>query len=446
MSGRARRRGGAALLVAGAGALFLLFFQHRSSSTTASPAGETIVTSASAPGLAHSTPETAAAQPIETRPLDPNASTRFIDEVLVDRTEVCANETALVTVKAHDPRANPRPLLLNVSGNRGDRVPVSFAAPGQYPVLVSASSEDRQMEVRAFTLHVRDCGGAFQYVRVMHEATEKLDTQRFVATPFFDRLECHDLPRAEMLRCNARPPSGEAYTYVWDFGDGSRETTHDGYIEHNYSHRPQDDVLSSFLVKVEVESTSLGKLTGLTSLAFENLSNANKRRLGVITPTIRLDSREGGSDGSKVTWNANVLNPDQATLTLENVSVTVTPCGGGDIRILQRRARDVFDDVTLPPGTSARRVQFSDGDLDSFCSVLFEATGFAPGGYRVQAVFGDRLRVNGVAIGPDTTDPLLRKRSERALRALEILGRDPERGEATVSEDEIRALELQGKL
>jgi hypothetical protein len=380
----------------------------------------------------------------------------FIHEVRVDRKDVCPQEPITVEVDASDTRSPRRGLRITIGQAGGSRAKVRFLAPGDHRLVIRATSDDGLEDSRELHFAVHDCGGAFQYVAVATEAAAQLDAFRFVPTPFFDKLECAQMTspdggpasRVDVAKCNATPGQGETLVYHWDFGDGSRTSTGEPYAEHSYADRPQPEVQSNFIVKVDVESSEYGTISGFTNVLLTNTSTANKLRAGVITPTITLGEQQG-SGKDALAWSAVARNPERVPLTLEDVEVTLTGCSGEEAsKSFQVRAGEVLDDTELAPGTTNTVAHLTAADVgERFCYASFKASGSSPEGYAVSALFGTRLRDDGaVTFGADTKEPELKKRYERTMRALQILGRGLDGGPATVTDDEIRALELQGKL
>jgi hypothetical protein len=142
--------------------------------------------------------------------------------------------------------------------------------------------------------------------------------------------------------------------------------------------------------------------------------------------------------------------PDSVTLSLDDAEVTLSPCTGTEEKTERRRAHAVLETTRFPPGMTATEVHLTLADLaPEWCSARLMMRGTAPSGYPVEAPLGVLLRdpVEGtLTFGPDESDPKLRKRFERVQRAIKLLGRDKGDGTATVTDDEIRKLELQGKL
>ena len=139
------------------------------------------------------------------------------------------------------------------------------------------------------------------------------------ARPFFARPECRkDSGFEAWRRCNAKPESDESLEYRWEFGDGTTQTTANGFVEHSFSDRPQNDVESRFLVKVEVVSSKAGTLTGMVAVTLSNLSAENKLANRVITPRAYAECKPWRA-GEKLRCDVTFRNPDSATLTLQDI-------------------------------------------------------------------------------------------------------------------------------
>lgn len=389
-------------------------------------------------------------RPIDVEPLDEvEGLVPLIDEILVDRKEMCTNETALVSVKL---RADaPAPVRVFVEGTSGNPVPVTYPAPGHKMLLVRVQAGlGDATDARRIALDVRDCGGRFQHVSVQAErkqGTGTSDVLRFVARPFFARPECTREGGAEAWRrCNAAPEPGETLEFRWDFADGSTQTTSSGYVEHDYSDRRQDEVESRLLVKVEVVSSESGALTGMVAVTLDNPSVENKLRNRVITPRAHAEC-EPWHEGRALRCDVTFRNPDSRTLSLQDVEATQSGCGDADPLPSSRgAARRLLSTAVVPPGVSHATLELPASEIGAkTCSIAFRAKGIAPDGFGVETIFGAVIHNPPTErLGPReaAADPEVAKRYGRVLKAMRALGREG----GTITEEEIRELELQGKL
>jgi hypothetical protein len=380
----------------------------------------------------------------------------LIEEVLVDRTELCGQEPALVSVRL---RTDARPpVRVSINGYPGNPVPVTFGAPGDRIVAVRAATPDGLEDTRLLRLSVRDCAGQFQYVKLDFASkrdTGVADVYRFAARPFLARAACApdaggpgDGGAEQWLRCNSELAPGETREYHWDFGDGTRAVSREGYIEHDFSDRQQTETESTFLVKVELISSIHGSVAGLASLVIENNGVENKLRFGVITPLAHADC--GSRNATQgLACQVTFRNPDPATITLHDVEVTAVPCDEERLpESFTWPARRVLSTTELGRGVTSASFKLGARDIPArTCSLSFRALGHA-GHLKAEALFGAQLQPQSEVLGPAEAqaDPEVKQRYERITQALKLLGRDPAASEVTISEDEIAALEMQGLL
>jgi len=334
-------------------------------------------------------------------------------------------------------------VYVKVAGRWGAQGVVSYRRPGDYAVRITADDHAGQIESRSLPLHVRDCGGSFQYVNVEPmPIASRLDTYGITARAVFARPECQSDTVVLDTRCASKAPPGEKLRYDWDFGDGQEASTLEPYVEHDYSMRPQESVESAFLVRVTVTSASQGELKGVASLNLSNLAYRNKTIGHVITV-------DGFADGvmkkdSAYTFAAHFLNHEGTTLRFDKAKVQMVPCDEPTAPVtFDVAARQVLDDVDVPPGKSA-----TTGSLrfagDTYCRAIVTLQGHAPGSLPVQTVLGTMLKPRNPTRVLDSKDPAAQPELQRTLTALALLHRNPNGG--TVTSEEISALERRGLL
>lgn len=372
--------------------------------------------------------------------------TPFIEEVLADKTEACVDEAIVFEVVARDTRTAAGPLRYRIGGKLGNPVTLSGARPGVLRVPAYALNDAGERDLRVVTVDIHDCGGGFQHVAVQAERSLASDVVRFTARPYFDRAECSSLPRDQARACNAAAEEGDSYTYTWSFGDGTTAVTSTGYAERDYSERTENEVESTFLVRVDVTSQVHGTVHGLTSVVFDNTSFENKILRRTITPQARM-SPVAWREGDSYVFDVTFTNRDEATLELDDIDVTLSQCDGDDTKHFRRPARALLESTRIPRGSSTTTLRLALGDAEQgWCGVSFAATGTA-GEFRVAAAFGSQVQSPPpIVLDSRTSDPAARRKLDRFVAALRLLGRDPASGPVTVSDEEIRALVLQGRL
>ncbi|HYH98272.1 PKD domain-containing protein [Hyalangium sp.] len=216
-----------------------------------------------------------------------------IDEITVEKTEVCEGEENLITVRAHTPDGTDAFLHYTIGGRLGPSVPVRswIADDGEQPKLeVVAFGKDNVMtkvEVPAFT--VKPCKPTR-----MALITSNLRANTWGEFDFEVKL-IENPPPGNVSVLPFKPRS-----YEWTFGDGETLTTQVPHVTHNYEGRKQDAMFSHLLIEVKVHgSHGEEPVRGRSSLQLINPAYEDLATKGVVTLLVQLTPRfpELGSDG-----------------------------------------------------------------------------------------------------------------------------------------------------
>ncbi len=252
--------------------------------------GPTLTEAAPAPAPQPARTAEAPAQPAEA-PKDPAAP--VIDEITVEKTEVCEGEENLITVRAHTPDGTDEFLHYTIGGRIGPRVPVRswIADDGEQPklevVAFGKNNVATKMEVPEFK--VKPCKP-----QRMALITQNLRANTWGEFDFEVKLIEQPAPgNASVLPFKPR-------SYEWKFGDGETATTEVPYITHGFEGRKQETMFSHFLIEVKVHgSNGEEPVLGRTSLQLLNSVFEDLATKGVVTLQVQLTPRfpELGSDG-----------------------------------------------------------------------------------------------------------------------------------------------------
>lgn len=221
------------------------------------------------------------------------AAAPIIDEITVEKPEVCEGEENLVSVRAHTPDGTDEFLHYTVGGRPGQRVPVRSwtADDGDAPPLeVKVFGRDNVATVAKVPPFV---------VKQCKPARAALVTAHLRANTWSDfDLEVHIVENAAgdagSGASTFRPKS-----YEWSFGDGQTAVTQIPYTTHNFEGRRQDTMFSNFLVEVKVRGNSEEPVVGRTTLQLLNPAFEDLAYKGVVSLMVQLAPRfpELGSDG-----------------------------------------------------------------------------------------------------------------------------------------------------
>ncbi|WP_224363044.1 PKD domain-containing protein [Hyalangium versicolor] len=234
-------------------------------------------------------PEAAPAKVAEI-PVDPAAP--VVDEVTVEKTEVCEGEENLVTVRAHTPDGTDPFLHYVIGGRQGPRVPVRswIADDGESPKLqVQVFGKDNvvtTVDVPAFT--VKSCKPERMALIISN-----LRANTWGEFDFEVKLTENPAPG------NASFVPFQPRSYEWSFGDGETATTDRPFVTHSFENRKQDALFSNMLVEVKVRGNADEPVLGRTSIQMLNPAFEDLATKGVVTLLVQLTPRfpEMGSDG-----------------------------------------------------------------------------------------------------------------------------------------------------
>ena len=216
-----------------------------------------------------------------------------IDEITVEKTEVCEGEENLITVRAHTPDGTDAFLHYSIGGRQGPRAPVRswIADDGEQPKLevlaFGKNNVTTRMEVPTFT--VKPCKPAR-----MALITFNLRANTWGEYDFDVKL-VENPPPGNVSVVPFKPRS-----YEWNFGDGETVTTDVSHVTHSYEGRKQEAMFSNFLIEVKVHGSSGEEpVVGRTSLQLLNPVFEDLATKGVVTLLVQLTPRfpELGSDG-----------------------------------------------------------------------------------------------------------------------------------------------------
>jgi hypothetical protein len=215
-----------------------------------------------------------------------------IDEITVEKPEVCAGEENLITVRAHTPNGTDAFLHYAVGRTQGRSVPLRIwpEPDGSYekPTISVFGRNNVATRVEVPPYRVKDCKPARNAVIAARLSANTEAEYEFAAK--IVEVGAKDDPKAKPFK---------PVSYRWRFGDGATKTTTEARAVHSYEERPQETFVSDYLVEVEVRSESGDKLVGRAALELLNTIFENYAQRGIVTimatPTPRFP--ELGSDG-----------------------------------------------------------------------------------------------------------------------------------------------------
>jgi hypothetical protein len=213
-----------------------------------------------------------------------------IDEVSVEKQEVCAGEENLITVRAHTTNGTDAYLHAAIGGTIGSRVPLRIwpGVDGSYePPTVTVFGRGNVMaEAPVPRYRVKDCKpdrNVLLLHRLLPNTVDEYELQARIV-----EVGAKENPDARPFR---------PVSYLWDFDDGSTEKTERPFVTHSYERRKQQSLVSELLIRLTVRGESGEQLRGRTLLQIPNVLFQNFAERGIITilasPTPRFPEIDG---------------------------------------------------------------------------------------------------------------------------------------------------------
>jgi hypothetical protein len=225
-------------------------------------------------------------------PREGGAPAPVIDEITVEKSEVCEGEENLITVKAHTEDGTDRFLNYVIGDKQGQRVPVRSYLPDQGEEQVP-----RQVLVYGRGNVVTRAPMPAFVVKKCKPARSALITAHLRANTFSE----FDF-EVKVVESQPDPTGVNAFqprSYEWSFGDGQTAVTDVPHVVHSYEDRKQDTLYSSVLIEVKVRGGSGEPVVGRHTLNLINPAFEDFATKGVVALQVQLTPRfpDLGSDG-----------------------------------------------------------------------------------------------------------------------------------------------------
>ena len=239
------------------------------------------------------------AKPSEANPDDPNLP--IVDEVAVEKTEVCRGEDNVLTVKAHTQNGTDAFLSTEfvdpVTGRLvlgGSRIPFRLDRPVDRPLVVTIQGNMAAKTVELPAVHVKECVAPRDLiVHVKHGKAAAFDRVRLTA-------ELVEQPPRGSARQAFVPMS--PVSYEWDFGDGGKQVTANGHIDHGYEGREKNVRQSSFVIAVTAKDRHGQSVQGSTVVAFPNRAFAALTLKQRIVISLRIKEADPTTGAHEQIW------------------------------------------------------------------------------------------------------------------------------------------------
>ncbi|WP_437580686.1 hypothetical protein [Sorangium sp. So ce887] len=214
----------------------------------------------------------------------------LIDEVEVEKPEVCAGEENLIAVRSHTTNGTDEYLHTVIGRHTGSRVPLRIwpDLDGSYamPTISVFGRNNVMSQIEVPRYKVNDCKPE-RIVAITHKLLPNTADEVELTARIVD-VGVKDDPHARPFK----PAS-----YAWVFDDGDSEETRAPFVTHSYERRRQTALVSEFLLRVEVRGEAGEKLTGRALLQIPNMVFQNLAERGIVTlvatPTRRFPEQDG---------------------------------------------------------------------------------------------------------------------------------------------------------
>ena len=203
----------------------------------------------------------------------------IVDEVLVEKQEVCSGEDNLITVRAHTPDANDAYLHYTVGSGTGQRIPLRVwrnEVDGSFelPPITVFTKNNVSVTVPMPRYTVKEC----EPDRLVHVLSRRLPNAEDDFEFFAKVVERPAMPG------KPAPKPFVPVRYVWTFDDEPTETTTGPTVSHSMLSRTgADSMYTQHLVRVDLYDAAGQKVTGRSSLQVLNTSFENFDKKGVVT-------------------------------------------------------------------------------------------------------------------------------------------------------------------
>jgi hypothetical protein len=351
----------------------------------------------------------------------------IIDEITVEKPEICEGEENLVSVKAHTPgNAEDAFLHYSVGAQAGQRVAVwgklDWNENGQERVAVFGR-DNVMVTADMPRFVVKPC-----------KPKRKLVMSARLMPNSSSELEMH----ATVLNVEAKEPF-KAARYEWSFGDGTTEQTTTPVVTHDYGARPEESLFSQLLITCVAVATDGERVQGRHAMQLLNQSFEGKAYKGLAkiysAPTPRFP--ELGEDGL-VRQRIRLWHVERGPIRLEKVTRQKHYQGDeGSTQPEELGVASTFGTTMLPPaGIESDFVLDTNVDPNVY-SLEYHVEGRTEDGYRAQGNFAimrpppKPTRDNSALV----RDAVLQA---KILKTRELLGKD------VVNDEDIWRLEKEG--
>jgi len=364
----------------------------------------------------------------ETPPLAP-----IIDEVKLEKTEVCAGEENLITVKAHTPAHREDGFLHYFVGTTtGRSVPLRLGGPFDDPDMPP-------LQIRVFG---RD--NVATTVPLPHYTVKQCEVERALV------IDAHQVPNApyqmalvakvvEHVRGKTPP---RIVKYRWSFGENERPVeTPLPVVSHRFAPKDPEALYTEHLVRCEAVAADGSTVVGRQALSVRNAEYDSLHYKNTLVLTVELTPRYPELDAQgRVVQRVRLhhFQPEAVHLEYANITAVTDQTADRPQPSANQPARELLGQTEVPPGDGLEATFVLDTKAQGDAVMIdYDFEGRMADGRRAIAHFS--VMRPPPAPTPETgepvTDPVFAQKIRRAQERL---------GKKVVNEEEIVDLERQG--
>jgi hypothetical protein len=369
-----------------------------------------------------------------------------IDEIVLEKKEVCAGEENLVTIKSHTTNGTDPFLHSVIDGHMGSSWPVTLwkdddgNVQGQHSITVFGRG-NVATTVPLPQYEVMDCRPT--YIAAIQQ---RVRSNTWADFEFNARVVGVPPKPTEADRKRGAPPPAvpkpfKPVAFTWTFGDGDTTTTLTPIVEHDYEGRQQNSLYSYFIVGVGIRGAKGETATGRMTLALINPAFESLAGKGIVTLLIALDPRfpELGSDG-RVTQKVRIWHMQPGPVTIEHASlIKYYRQAAGQTSPQEVDVGGLLGTTTIPPGKDGitTTVTLDPRSEEEVFSKTWAINGTSAEGYPAMGSFSVMVPPPkpSADAGDTIFDPLLK---QKIMLARQMLGKD------VVDDEDLWRLEREG--
>jgi hypothetical protein len=363
----------------------------------------------------------------------------IIDEIQVEKPEVCEGEENLITVRAHDPGGDQASLRYLVNGQPGWQVPLRVRenvedpnAPARTVLVVGPAGVTTSAPIPAYK--IKPCPAAAR-LRLRHfllpnsTAEYRLETRMIMGV-------APGQPRPDRFVDADFHPTH----FQWDFGDGEKAKTTEPYVTHSYEFRDQSTYFTYYALAVTATDDRGRSMVARESLEIMNPAFEELQQKQLVKLMTHNTPRFPEVTDGKVIQTIRVWHFRKEAVPIDAVEAYFYDVNGKELGHAPVKPQDLLGATAVPPGAGLTLRTILEVDKHPGVGfITYQLHGIAAGGQQAMGAFSIMrppdapTREKNIPVN----DPMM---AAKIKRAMELLGKQ------YVTDEDIWELERQGKL